>query len=66
MKFQKKDIFQILFESAGEGLIVVDIQGQIQVINSRIQEMFGYKEAELVGMQMEILLPDALQKGHVS
>jgi PAS domain S-box-containing protein len=58
-------VYRLLFETAGEALILVDKEGLIQTINSRTNEMFGYGEKELIGQKMEILLPEKYRGEHV-
>jgi PAS domain S-box-containing protein len=62
---ESKDIFRILFESAAEGLLLVDSTGTILMANPRTEELFGYKKDELVGQVIEILIPESLRKQHV-
>jgi PAS domain S-box-containing protein len=64
-ELEGKDIFRVLFESAGEGLILVDQSGTILMSNPRIEEMFGYKRDELTGQKVEILIPESSRKKHV-
>jgi PAS domain S-box-containing protein len=61
----KKDIFRILFESAGEGLVLVDSEGRILLVNPRIEELFQYKDYELIGRHIEILVPESLRDKHI-
>jgi PAS domain S-box-containing protein len=58
------DIFRTLFESAAEGLVLVDKAGTIIMINPRISEMFGYTEAELIGKRVEVLIPEKFRHSH--
>ena len=58
-------VYRLLFETAGEALILVDKEGLIQTINSRTNEMFGYDDKELIGQKMEILLPEKYRGEHV-
>lgn len=46
-----------LFDSAAEGLAVVDTNGSIQMANARLEDMFGYKNGELIGESIDILVP---------
>lgn len=64
--FESKDIFRILFESAGEGLILVDKEGTILMLNPRVEEMFGYNKDELAGQKVEILIPEESREKHVA
>ena len=57
-------VSQALFEAAAEGLVVVDQEGQIILVNHRMSEMFGYGEDELVGSKIEKLVPSRFAGGH--
>lgn len=61
----QNDIYELLFESATEGLAVVDSKGIIRLTNPRLNKMFGYKKDELIGQYVEILVPMGRRKGHV-
>jgi PAS domain S-box-containing protein len=61
---EDKNIFRILFESAGEGLVLVDKSGTILLVNPRLLEMFGYKEGDLIGSEIEKLIPQQYHKRH--
>ena len=58
------NIYRTLFETAGEGLVVVNEAGEILMINPRIEEMFGYSEDELTGQTVEVLMPLELTNVH--
>lgn len=64
LDIRKDRIFQVLFETASEGLVVSDRTGLIRLCNPRICEMFGYTKEELVGQPIELLLPLDLRKIH--
>jgi PAS domain S-box-containing protein len=57
-------VCQLLFHSAGEGLVVVDGKGRILLHNPRLSEMFGYATEELNGATIELLIPDAAKGRH--
>jgi len=57
-------ICEMLFVTAGEGLVVVDATGAILMNNPRLNTMFGYAADELVGQRIELLLPDAARGKH--
>jgi PAS domain S-box-containing protein len=59
-----KDISETIFEAANEGMLVTDKDGIIQLINPRLEEMFGYAYNELMGEKVEILVPDIYKKGY--
>ncbi|MDZ7847912.1 MAG: PAS domain-containing sensor histidine kinase [Owenweeksia sp.] len=60
-----EDISSVLSESAAEGLIVTNKVGEIQIVNPRIREMFGYDRKELLGQKVEVLIPEQLRHRHV-
>lgn len=66
IKRHSPDLFKILFNSAGEGLILLDETGSIVLINPRMVELFGFDEDELIGERIEKLVPDRYDKAHVS
>ena len=57
-------ICHVLFESAAEGLAVVNTKGQILMANERLGEMFGYEPNELEGKQIDILVPRKYAENH--
>ncbi|MDG1476194.1 MAG: PAS domain-containing sensor histidine kinase [Vicingaceae bacterium] len=59
-----QEIYQLLFENAGEGMVVTNNRGVIELVNPRLLELFGYKQEELIGKRIEILVPDAVKANH--
>lgn len=57
--------FEAVFNHATIGMIITDSRGLITKFNHCAEEQFGYNENELIGQQIEILIPDELKKGHV-
>lgn len=53
-----------MFYEATIGILVVDRMGTIVMTNPFLDRMFGYKQDELVGRQVEVLLPDYLKDIH--
>ncbi len=60
------DIFRLVFESAIEGLLLVNKAGNIILVNPRMSELFQYEEAEMVGKPIEMLLPMDVRGRHVN
>ncbi len=58
--------FQELLESAPDGVVLLDAQGQIKLVNRRAEELFGYEPGELVDREVELLVPGRLRAGHVA
>ena len=57
-------VYHQLFLNAAEGMILTDYSGIIVEINPRCSEMFGYKEKELLGERIEILIPQKRRHKH--
>ena len=55
---------RVLFESASEGIVIVDRQGHIVLVNAKTEAMFGYARAELIGRPLEILVPERMRDVH--
>ena len=53
-----------LFESASEGIVVIDATGRITLVNAAAEQMFGFDRGDLVGQALEILLPERLRDTH--
>ncbi|NVO86225.1 sensor histidine kinase [Hymenobacter terrestris] len=56
--------FEAVFTNATLGIIVCDRAGQMVSANARAGLLFGYAPAELLGQQIEALVPDATGRHH--
>ncbi len=54
---QNKDIFNILFETASEGIIVVNSEQVVVASNNAASAIFGYEKDELIGKELDVLIP---------
>lgn len=59
-----QEIYKLLFENAGEGMLVTNSRGVIEIVNPRLLELFGYKEEELLGKKVEVLVPNSVKSNH--
>lgn len=55
----------IIFDSAPDGILMVNEKGIIEMTNLRVQSMLGYNEGEITGMEVEELIPFNLREKHV-
>ncbi len=53
-----------LFEAATEGIIISNSQGGIVLINKMGEQLFGYKRDEIIGKNIDILLPETVREKH--
>ena len=58
--------FRNVLESAPDAMIIIDHIGRITVVNEQAEKMFGYARSDLVGHEVEMLLPNTLRDRHIS
>lgn len=62
--FNDQKMVLALLESATQAIISIDSNGRIVLANRRAVETFGYTRRELVGAQIELLLPESKRAAH--
>ena len=55
-----------VIEQSPSPLIAVDKKGAIQIVNAEARNLFQYKEKELLGKKVEVLIPDSMNHQHES
>ena len=63
---REKQYMNALFEYATEGIILTNEQGEIVLINPAALKLFGYEENQLLGKQIEELIPTRFHSKHHS
>ncbi|MEQ9618461.1 MAG: PAS domain S-box protein [Deltaproteobacteria bacterium] len=58
--------YSFIVESVPSGIVMTDNKGKIIFVNSLVNRMFGYEESELVGRNIDELVPDRYKKGHAA
>jgi PAS domain S-box-containing protein len=51
-------------EAVPDAMVVVDQTGRIVLVNSQTERLFGYQREELLGHDVEVLLPEHLRERH--
>jgi PAS domain S-box-containing protein len=57
---------QKLLEAAPDAMVVIDNGGTIRIVNHASERLFGYAREELIGQNVELLVPDAIAGRHVA
>lgn len=61
-----ESFFRNLLETAPDAMIILDSNGNIILVNSQVERLFGFLREELYGEQIEILLPENIRRAHVN
>jgi PAS domain S-box-containing protein len=65
-KYRQTKLFRGLLEAAPDGMVIVNRDGAIVLVNAQLEQLFGYQRAELVGEPVEILVPDRYSGMHMA
>jgi PAS domain S-box-containing protein len=58
------ELFRALFESAPDAIMLVDAGGKIQIANDQAEAMFGYSHNEMLGLDVDELVPEGMREAH--
>ena len=62
--FAQESILKSVLERMADGFVTISEEGIILSANTAIEKMFGYPEKEIVGKNVNILMPDAYASNH--
>jgi PAS domain S-box-containing protein len=57
-------MFHGLLESAPDAMVIVASDGRITLVNAQTDRMFGYRREDLIGREIEMLIPPRFRGGH--
>jgi PAS domain S-box-containing protein len=60
------DALRSAVEAAPDGIVVVDESGAILFVNPMTERLFEYERHQLIGLSVDLLLPDSLRAGHAA
>jgi len=55
-----------VLDTVGEGIIVIDTSGNIVMLNQEVQDLFGYQRDELVGKNLQVLMPEKYRSAYAA
>ena len=61
---ESEDKFRSLLESSPDATVIVNEQGTMVLVNSRTSAIFGYRQVELIGKKVEMLMPPRFRQQH--
>lgn len=57
--------FEKLLEAAPDAILEIDSNGVITLVNKAAERIFGYTRGELLGMNVDMLVPESARRAHV-
>ena len=58
------DLALALVDSAPDGFVVVDVAGNIVLVNRQMRELFGYESDEMLALTIDELVPERFRRAH--
>lgn len=56
--------WRAVIDAAVDGIVVIDSRGRIEAFNHAAEQMFGYREADVIGQNISMMMPDPDRSKH--
>ncbi|WP_413569337.1 PAS domain S-box protein [Bdellovibrio sp. HCB117] len=63
-RVRQEERFRTIVESVPNGILMTNREGKILLSNSPLEKMFGYDKGELIGKEVEVLVPQRFRSAH--
>jgi PAS domain S-box-containing protein len=60
-----EEMFRLAVEACPSGMVMIDHGGKMVMVNTEIENQFGYTREELIGQPVEMLVPERFRTQHV-
>lgn len=61
---QSEELYRAITETAADGIVTIDARGNILAVNSAVERIFGYTREELLGANLNMLMPEKMRESH--
>ena len=59
-----EELFHLATEASPSGTVLINHEGRIVLVNAHAEKLFGYARDELIGKDVEILMPKRFEESH--
>lgn len=59
-----QNMFELAVEACPNGMIMIDCDGRIVMVNTEVERLFGYERSELINQPVDMLVPDKMRDQH--
>ena len=60
-----EEMFRLAVEACPNGMVMIDGTGKMVLVNTEVENQFGYAREELIGQPVEMLVPARLRVPHI-